>query len=30
MHDLALSMDAFMEGWPAASGHLGGPEFILV
>jgi hypothetical protein len=29
MLDLALSMEAFMEGWPVASGHLGGPKFKL-
>lgn len=29
MMDLALSMEAFMEGWPVGSGHLGGPKFGL-
>ncbi len=27
MLDLTLSMEAFMERWPDASGHLGGPKF---
>ncbi len=27
MLELALSMEAFMSRWPAASGHLGGPRF---
>ena len=29
MLELARSMEAFMDRWPAASGHLGGPRFKL-